>query len=74
MGASRERPATQDRLTAVELHVLRLMAEGDTIDVVARKLEISERTVRRRARRACDKVGCETTIEAIVWAVRNELF
>ena len=74
MGATEEREAAQDRLTAVEMYVLRLMAEGDTIDVVARKLEVSERTVRRKARSACDKVGCETTIEAIVWAVRNELF
>ncbi|SEB91518.1 regulatory protein, luxR family [Nocardioides exalbidus] len=56
-----------------ELRVLRLMAEGDTIDVVARKLEISERTVRRKARSACDTLGCETTIEAIVWAVRRGL-
>ncbi|MBD3915145.1 response regulator transcription factor [Nocardioides hwasunensis] len=54
-----------------QVRVLRLMAEGDTIDVVARKLGISERTVRRRARAACDTLGCETTIEAIVWAVRH---
>lgn len=54
-----------------ELAVLRLMAEGDTIDVVARKLDVSERTVRRKARSACDTLGCETTIEAIVWAVRH---
>ena len=33
-----------------------------------------ERTVRRKVRSACDKVCCETTIEAIVWAVRHELF
>jgi DNA-binding NarL/FixJ family response regulator len=54
-----------------ELRVLRLMAEGATIGVVARKLEISERTVRRKARSVCDTLGCETTIEAIVWAVRH---
>ena len=74
MGATEGRAGTRERLTAVEIYVLRLMAEGDTIDVVARKLEVSERTVRRKARSACDKVGCETTIEAIVWAVRNGLF
>ena len=74
MGAPEEREADQDRLTAVEIYVLRLMAEGDTIDVVARKLEVSERTVRRKSRSACDKLGRETTIEAIVWAVRNGLF
>ena len=58
-------------LTDDELGVLRLMAAGDTIDVVARRLGISERTVRRKARSACDTLGCETTIEAIVWAVRH---
>lgn len=57
-----------------EIAVLRLLAEGETVDVVARRLGVSERTVRRRARSACDRVGCETTVEAIVWAVRHELF
>ena len=61
-------------LTTDEIGVLRLLADGETVDVVARRLGMSERTVRRKARSACDKVGCETTIEAIVWAVRQELF
>ncbi len=60
-------------LPAEEIDVLRLLAEGETVDVAARRLGVSERTVRRRARSACDRVGCETTIEAIVWAVRHEL-
>ena len=49
-----------------ELAVLRLMAEGITVEAVARHLNISERTVRRRARSMCDIIGVETTIEAIV--------
>jgi len=61
-------------LATDELQVLRLLADGETVDVVARRLGVSERTVRRKVRSACDKVGCETTIEAIVWAVRHELF
>ena len=60
-------------LATDELQILRLLAEGETVDVVARRLSVSERTVRRKTRSACDKVGCETTIEAIVWAVRHEL-
>jgi DNA-binding NarL/FixJ family response regulator len=56
-----------------EIRILRLLAEGETVDVVARRLGVSERTVRRKTRSTCDKVGCETTIEAIVWAVRHEL-
>lgn len=56
-----------------ELEVLRLMAEGLTVEAVARRLEVSERTVRRKARAACASVGVDTTVEAIVWAVRHHL-
>ena len=56
-----------------EVEVLGLMAEGLTIEAVARRLEISERTVRRKSRAACASVGVDTTIEAIVWAVRHRL-
>lgn len=56
-----------------EVAVLRLMAEGLTVEAVARRLEVSERTVRRKARSACASVGVGTTVEAIVWAVRHRL-
>lgn len=56
-----------------ELVVLRLMAEGQTVEAVARRLDVSERTVRRKARAACEAVGVDTTVEAIVWAVRRRL-
>ena len=59
--------------SADELAVLRLMAEGLTVETVARRLEISERTVRRKARSACSRVGVDTTVQAIVWAVRHRL-
>ena len=62
------------QLSSEEVAVLRLLAEGDVVGIVARRLGMSERTVRRKARSACDKLGCDTTIEAIVWAVRRELF
>ena len=60
-------------LTDDELAVLRLMAEGQTVESVARRLAVSERTVRRKARSVCTTVGVETTVEAIVWAVRRRL-
>ena len=56
-----------------ELAVLRLMAEGQTIDAVSRRLDVSERTVRRKVRAACGALGVDTTVEAIVWAVRHRL-
>jgi DNA-binding NarL/FixJ family response regulator len=56
-----------------ELVVLQLMAEGHTVEAVARRLDVSERTVRRKSRAACEALGVATTIEAIVWAVRRRL-
>lgn len=56
-----------------ELVVLRLMAEGQTVEAVARRLDVSERTVRRKVRSACEALGVDTTVEAIVWAVRRRL-
>jgi DNA-binding NarL/FixJ family response regulator len=56
-----------------ELEVLRLMADGQTVEAVARRLDVSERTVRRRARSVCSTVGVDTPVEAIVWAVRRHL-
>ena len=47
-----------------ELVVLRLMAEGHTVEAVARRLDVSERTVRRKSRSACEAVGVDTTVEA----------
>jgi DNA-binding NarL/FixJ family response regulator len=56
-----------------ELVVLRMMAEGQTVEAVARRLDVSERTVRRKSRAACESLGVDTTVEAIVWAVRRRL-
>jgi DNA-binding NarL/FixJ family response regulator len=56
-----------------DLEVLRLLADGLTVDVVARRVGMSERTVRRRLRRMADEAGVGTTVELIVHAVRLEL-
>lgn len=73
MNESRDLPSRSAPLSADEVAVLRLLAEGEALGRVARRLGMSERTVRRKVRSACAKVGCESTIEAIVWAVRNRL-
>lgn len=72
MDESRD-PPPSGRLGADEVAVLRLMAEGQTVEAVARRLDVSERTVRRKVRAACASVGVDTTVEAIVWAVRQRL-
>jgi DNA-binding NarL/FixJ family response regulator len=56
-----------------ELEILRLLAEGLTVDTIARRLGRSERTVRRKVRGIGDKLGVGTMVEAIVWAVRADL-
>lgn len=56
-----------------DLQLLRLLATGLPVESVARRLDLSERTVRRRTRAACDRLGFGTAVEAIVWAARRGL-
>lgn len=60
-------------LTDDDLAVLRLLSRGLTTDAIARELGVSERTLRRRGRIICDRIGVKTPIEAVVWAVRSRL-
>lgn len=62
-----------DLLSSEELDLLRLLAEGLPADVVARRLAISPRTLRRRTRDVCERIGVDTTVEALVWAARSGL-
>lgn len=60
-------------LAREELELLALLAAGLSLDTVARRLDLSEWTVRRRLRSLCDRIGVDTPIEAIVWAARRRL-
>ena len=62
-----------ERLATDQLEILRLLAQGLTVETVARRLEMSERTVRRKVRAVADELGVDSTIEAVVWAVRQHL-
>jgi DNA-binding NarL/FixJ family response regulator len=64
----RPRPLRDD-----EVAVLRLLAEGLPLDIVARRLEVSERTLRRRTRAICDLLGVPAIITAVAWAARRGL-
>ncbi|HVQ92665.1 MAG TPA: helix-turn-helix domain-containing protein [Mycobacteriales bacterium] len=56
-----------------DLRLLRLLAAGLPTDAVARRLATSERTVRRRTRAICDRLGVPAPITAAVWAARRGL-
>jgi DNA-binding NarL/FixJ family response regulator len=60
-------------LTEPDVEILRLLARGLPVETVARRLEISDRTVRRRCRQVCDRLGVHTPIEAVVWAAHHYL-
>lgn len=64
---------TRSTLDEEDIEVLRLLAEGLPVESVARRLAVSERTVRRRTRSICDRLEVNAPIQAIVWAAQRGL-
>jgi DNA-binding NarL/FixJ family response regulator len=60
-------------LSRQDIELLRLLAAGLPLDAVARRLNTSERTVRRRVKAICDRLGVGSSIQAVVWAARRGL-
>jgi DNA-binding NarL/FixJ family response regulator len=60
-------------VTTEELAILTLMANGLTLDSVAVRVSMSPRTLSRRLRCVCDRLGVTHPIQAIVWAARRGL-
>jgi DNA-binding NarL/FixJ family response regulator len=60
-------------LSDEDLLLLAELAKGVTVDRVGRRLDVSGRTVRRRLRGICDRIGVATAIEAVAWAARRQL-
>jgi DNA-binding CsgD family transcriptional regulator len=54
-----------------DIEVLALVAEGLTTAGIARRMNLNERTVRRRLVRLCQRLGVSTPVEAVVLAVRH---
>lgn len=70
---TRQVTMSSGELDSDDLALLSLLAAGASLDVVARRLDLSERTVRRRIRRVCDRLQVGTPMEAVAWAARRHL-
>ena len=51
------KPQGLNRLAPDQLDILRLLAQGLTIEAIARRLNVSERTVRRKVRAVAVELG-----------------
>jgi DNA-binding NarL/FixJ family response regulator len=60
-------PTERDR------EILRILAAGYTVNVVARRVGLSERSVRRRLRSMAETIGVGSTMELVVCAVRRRV-
>jgi DNA-binding NarL/FixJ family response regulator len=65
--------AAPDRLTPRERDILRLLAEGHSNKVIARRLDIAEQTVKNHLSRIFQTLGVTDRTQAALWATRNGL-
>jgi DNA-binding NarL/FixJ family response regulator len=65
--------AIESRLTAREIQVLQLLAEGSTQDAIAEELFISAKTVATHIQRIITKLGVHSRTEAVALAYKTGL-
>lgn len=63
----------QRELTAAQLELLAGLADGSSLQLLAKQRGWSLRTLQRRLRETCDAIGVGTPIEAVAWACRRQL-
>jgi DNA-binding NarL/FixJ family response regulator len=61
-------------MSARELQVLRLVAEGRLNKEIARELGIAEKTVKTHLTRIYERIGVQDRTQAAIWAERSGLF
>jgi DNA-binding NarL/FixJ family response regulator len=74
LAARSERSAGGVELTARERDVLKLVIAGDANKQIARKLGISEKTVKGHLTNLFQRIGVADRTQAALWAERNGLF
>ena len=60
--AGRTGPAAAEPLSSQDVELLRLLAQGLPLGSVAQRMRTSERTVRRRTRAICNRLGVGASI------------
>ena len=73
MLAERARPRNEPDLSARELDVLRLVARGMPNKLIARELDISEKTVKAHLTRVFAAIGVSDRTSAALWAQQRGL-
>jgi DNA-binding NarL/FixJ family response regulator len=63
----------KERITEKEKQLLMLIAEEKCNDEIARKLDISSNTIKKRRDRLMAKAGVKNTAGLIYWAMKNNL-
>ncbi len=71
--ASDDPPALEEPLTAREIEVLELLAEGLPNKAIAARLQISDQTVKFHVASICGKLGAANRTEAVRRAARRGL-
>jgi DNA-binding NarL/FixJ family response regulator len=74
LAARAERPTADVDLTARERDVLQLVIAGDANKQIARKLGISEKTVKGHLTNLFQRIGVQDRTQAALWAERNGIF
>ncbi len=62
-----------NQLTRREREILQLISDGMTNKAIARKLDISESTVKVHVKYLLKKMNLKSRLEAAVWALQNGL-
>ena len=74
MSRSDRQQVPTPRLTDRELEVLKLVAQGLNNREIAKRLFISENTVKNHVRNILEKLQLHSRMEAVMYAVREKLF